>query len=337
METYRIRDSGDEAMKNMITIKDVAERAGVSTTTVSLALNNKGTVGQETRQRVMEIAREMGYMPSNAAKSLVSNRTGIIGVAFPIPDMLTYTHKVLGPYVAFLSNRLNHWNQNCLVATKPYQDQHGFAQLVKSRVADGIIVMDVRMQDYRLDVLRQCNMPFALIGRPEDATGVHYVDIDAEQGGYLAARHLLELGHRHIVFYGTAEEQMGYTYRSLQGYRRALEEVGIACAPERIRIGEPVIHQGDELFAQLAAENVSFSAVITGDFAFAGAMATVVSQWPELRGRVQIAAFGQPSTRSMSEVAVDLLMSSINEPHTQALGVLYPPEVHILPASPENA
>ena len=82
-------------MKTMITIKDVAARAGVSTTTVSQALNNKGTVGQETRQRVMDIASEMGYMPSNAAKSLASNRNGIIGVAFPIPDMLTYTHKVL--------------------------------------------------------------------------------------------------------------------------------------------------------------------------------------------------------------------------------------------------
>ncbi|WP_018111852.1 LacI family DNA-binding transcriptional regulator [Thermus igniterrae] len=211
------------ARNGRLTIKEIAKAANVSVGTVSRALNGRPGVSPETRARVLEAVRALGFVPSVAARELVGKST-TVGLLFA-PGVRRYT-----PYFALLLEALSEalWREGLRVAEVP-TDARGLPQ----EEALGYLLLGAHDHDPRLEALRTRGTPFVLIGA---YPGVFWVAPDDRDGGYQATRHLLELGHREVAHLtGHPHHQAGR--ERLLGYKKALLEAGLTFRSELVLDG----------------------------------------------------------------------------------------------------
>ncbi len=207
-----------------ITIAHVAKTAGVSVSTVSRILNNKPDVSASTRDRVLGIIQELGYRPHVQAQSLASGRSRTIALSFPARDA-GFTQLELDFFVgAAQAAAERNYFFNLMTNSMTYDD---LLNMYRDAYADGIILMRICIQDWRVEMLRDYGYPFVMIGRCADNTGLSYIDLDFEMAAIMAYKHLVELGHREIGFLtrppAEREQGLGPAIRSLEGFRKALE------------------------------------------------------------------------------------------------------------------
>jgi len=204
-----------------ISIKDVAHKAGVSPSTVSRALSDHPRISRETKERIRRLATEMGYSPSAVARSLVTKRTRIIGLAVGWVSDPFLTELVRGVedtatvdgYTVFLSSFYD----------QPHREKEVLSTFHERRV-DGIIVQSSHLYADHHALLAQFNSPVVLINAPDY---VHSVSTDNVHGGRLATDYLLSLGHSRIGYLAAARGGRTNEHR-LEGYKEALRERGIA-------------------------------------------------------------------------------------------------------------
>jgi DNA-binding LacI/PurR family transcriptional regulator len=220
--------------------KDVAEAAGVSRTTVSFVLNDVPNVQipEETRQRVWEAARRLGYYPDASARSLVSQRSGNIGVLLCrsadrvfgdvfLMEVLTGIHEVTHP-------RRYHI---LLEAIEDVTAPDAYIGLVRSRHVDGLIVSGPRADDRQLRGLEDEGFPVVLLGRlPE--TGLCQADVDHEGAVRTVVDYLLYRGHRRLAFIGQGPPIYTATEARLRGYIEALSAAGLPHDEAMVQYGD---------------------------------------------------------------------------------------------------
>lgn len=215
----------------MATIHDVARLAGVNHTTVSHALSGKRPVAAATRDRVLAAVQQLGYHPNASARSLVSRQTRTVGLVAPLDsESQTLQESHFGQFITGVANRLGDHDYRllCLVARHP--DPSDVVRLVRSGQVDGMLLLQVRVDDARVAALRQERRPFVTIGRTGDPTGLVRADADFAVAAEIAVRHLAGLGHRRMAFLTTTERGrpvFGFQYHSLTGFRRAHRALGL--------------------------------------------------------------------------------------------------------------
>ncbi len=226
-------------MTRNITIQDVARAAGVSITTVSRALNNKPDVAPATRQRILEIIEELGYAPHAQAQNLAAGKSRSIAVLFPADtagfSQLEFEFFLGAADVVSKSNYL------FSLIFEPV-GEHQLLNLYRTNQIDGAILMEIHLQDWRVDLLREHGYPFVMIGHCADNTGLSYVDLDFDGAVVLACDYFLELGHRSIGLVNligqVRSEGYGPSTRALQSYLRVCQAHGlepiVADATERV-------------------------------------------------------------------------------------------------------
>lgn len=207
------------------TIKTIARRAGVTTTTVSRALNDKPDISPATKARILAIAEEVGYVPSTLARSLVTQqRTHTIGLAVrTISDMwvieiVPAIEEVLreAGYEVFISTHyVNAKREKHLIET------------FRSRQMDGIIVVSSVLPDEYTQLQAKWGIPIVLVSPLADAAHRYIVHTDDIGGAQLATNHLISLGHRRIGYIGVPSWIVRGQDR-FKGYRLALEARGIS-------------------------------------------------------------------------------------------------------------
>ena len=209
-----------------VTMKDVADRAGVSIATVSFVLNNTKPVMPDTRQRIERAVIDLGFRRNVLARALASRRTRIIALVYPALDQ-----SMRGSATDFVSSAAEAANDADyhLVVWPDRGDPGSLQALVGQGLVDGIVLMEVSMDDARVAALQKLDFPFAAIGRTRDATGLHCVDIDFVTSLHHALDHLQGLGHRNIVLIsGTRDEASARTYgphvRTVEAFRTAAAE-----------------------------------------------------------------------------------------------------------------
>lgn len=210
---------------NKMTIVDIAKASGVSITTVSRILNNKPEVAEETRQRVLQFIDEHGFTPQLAWQQLRSGKSHFIALHYPQdfnpPEQNIITSAAMSCEDAGYSLNLvvNSLSDNELLS------------IFRSGQADGIILMEILTHDRRVKLLQEHDLPFVMIGRCADNTGLSYVDIDIGKGVVEAVQYLHALGHREIGFIILApvvqEKEYGYATWALQGYEKACQQFGL--------------------------------------------------------------------------------------------------------------
>jgi LacI family transcriptional regulator len=182
-----------------VTIADVAERAGVSRSTVSYVLSGSRPISAATRARVAAAIEELQFRPHAGARSIRSGRNGVIAMALP---MVYGSHnQVQMPYVwAALTAAQDHGLK--LLMLTDDDGETAIRDVVTGSMADGVMLMEVQRNDPRVPLLSSLKCPAVLVGTPDDSARLPYVDFDAGLAGRLCAEHLLELGHRRIGYVG---------------------------------------------------------------------------------------------------------------------------------------
>ncbi|HLE51170.1 MAG TPA: LacI family DNA-binding transcriptional regulator [Anaerolineales bacterium] len=204
----------------MTTIREVAKRAGVSYATVSHVINDTRFVSQNTRDRVLAAMSELKYRPNALARSLRRGETNTIGLI--LPDSSNPFFAEIGRSIEDAAFKLSYKVILCNTERDTHREQLYVDVLSKHQV-DGIIFVATGDQVDSLDFLLSQEMPVVLVDRDLPKSGVDAVLTDNQQGGYLATRHLIELGHRRIACI-MGPSNINTSAERVNGYRRALEE-----------------------------------------------------------------------------------------------------------------
>lgn len=245
----------------MPTMRQVADHAGVSIATVSFVVNNTKPVTQATRSRIEASMRALGYRPNAVARALASRRTRILALAYPALD-----HRLGGSGMEFFlaaarkAAELGHH----LMMWPGGNDGLELTELVGQQLVDGVILMEVQLDDPRVPALQASGTPYALIGRTADPSGSLHVDIDFEQTATDAVQHLYDLGHRQIVLItGSQARESYYNYgpyvRTEQAYRTVSARLGLD--PVIVESGQDT-RAGRELADRLFVEHPDATATL---------------------------------------------------------------------------
>ena len=258
------------------TIKDVAEKAGVSTATVSLVVHNHTRISPETRKKVLKVIKQLNYYPSRSARGLVSKSTGNIGFILTEDHFLKtepfYTKIFLG--TEFATRETNYY---VLLTTVNSEFVKGepLPRFIQEKNVDGIIIAG-KIPLPLIDRIKQMKIPLVFVDYYPPDGDFPVVMIDNIKGGMLATQHLIELGHRKIGFVGGDLNHPSVSDR-LYGYRKALRQSSIEVNASYISTEEQntTKHTG-----YLAAEKLFAKAPdLTAVFACNDAMAIGVLQY----------------------------------------------------------
>jgi DNA-binding LacI/PurR family transcriptional regulator len=212
----------------MVTIADVARHAGVSSSTVSYVLSGKRAISEETRRRVRSSVRELDYHPNAGARALAARRSHIVALMVPLRTDV-YVPVMMEIAIAVSTAARQHGYDVLLVTND--EGPEGMRRIAASGLADGVILMDVELDDERIPVLQAQGTQAALIGLPADVRGLSCVDHDFATAGALCVDHLADLGHREIAFIGYGSgvyhRHAGYAERTLAGFRDRAEQRGL--------------------------------------------------------------------------------------------------------------
>lgn len=205
----------------MPTMRDVAKRAKVSLSTVSYALNGTRPISDETRQRIFAAMKELGYRPHPLARGLASKRSRILAILFPaIERGLGLTEL---DFVSSAAHAAGRNGYHLVLWSAETNDPSELQQLTQQGLVDGVILMEITADDERVNLMRELEFPFSMIGRCNDADS-GYVDIDFQQTVIDAIEHLSELGHTNITYLNQSQASYEAGYGPVIRTKMAFEE-----------------------------------------------------------------------------------------------------------------
>ncbi|GAA4475106.1 LacI family DNA-binding transcriptional regulator [Phytohabitans houttuyneae] len=325
-------------------IGEIARRAGVSRSTVSYVLSGKRAVSEGTRQRIQAVIDELGYRPNASARALREGRTHTLGLVIP-PASQRLTDMQLG-FVASVVEAAARVDLDVLLSPSGGDHDRSFERIVSGRRVDGVILMEIRLEDDRVSRLQQTGLPFVTIGRTADPHDTAWVDVD--YAGLIArcVEHLADLGHRHVALVNRSAELVAAGYgpghRALAGFTAAVADRGLTgvevCCGDDAAAGEACVEQLLAAHPELTAIATVNEAALPGmqraldaaglvvprDFSITGVAAR---HWAE-DFRPPLTAADVPIVEMGTE-AVTLLLESIATPGAARRHRLYIPPVSL--------
>ena len=206
-------------------IVDIANKIGVSRSTVDRALHGRGRIDEELKQRILSTAKEMNYRPNTLARSLKTNRSGLIGVLMPTVMTSFFADIVQG--ISEASNKADYALLFCI--TKDQESVDKYVSVLLEKRVDGVIVTPfptVFDSSALCQQLLDVGISVLSVTRPADHPNVSCVMSDNIKGGYVATQHLLQLGHSKIAFVSFSENDCLARQR-YEGYLKAMADSGI--------------------------------------------------------------------------------------------------------------
>jgi LacI family transcriptional regulator len=251
---------GAASQTGVVTLQQVAERAGVSPSTVSRILNGTAVVSEDKQKAVADAIAELGFVPNPVARGLAGGRTLSVGVVTQAIDSPFYggalrgiedTLQAAGYMPLFASG---HWDPK---AEKQCVD------VLRSRRVDGLIVLTGRMSDSVLEAVA-ADLPVVITGRRLLAPGLFSLDFDDESGARMAAEHLLQLGHRRIVFIRGDPLHPDAQARE-RGFRAALSAAGVPVDEALVLNGNYLEESGLRVVERLLDDGPRFTAIFASN------------------------------------------------------------------------
>lgn len=330
-----------------ITIKDIANLANVSIATVSRVLNNKADgISEETKNRIFKIAKDLNYRPNAIARGLVLKKTNTIGLVLPdisnpfFPEIargVEDTAKYQG-YNVFLCN-----------TDEDIYKEAGYIKALKDRQVDGIIFAASAIKNNEIITKHVGRIPFILIDRrPDEFIDAPGVFLDNFVGGYLGAKHLIEKGHKNIIFISGPLQSHNAKQR-LNGFSQAFSEVGLTVKEDFITEGNFKRSCGYTIVDQLLQDKKDFSAIFaSNDLMAVGALEALGENGKNVPHDVAVVGFdniylskvvtpklttiSQP-TYQMGAKAAEMLLSIINNAPMDEQQVFFTPQLVVRASS----
>lgn len=336
----------------MATIKDVALRAGVSVTTVSHVVNDTRHVSAKGRERVEEAIRELGYVPNAMARSLKSNTTSTLGMLIP-----NSSNPYFAEIVRIVEDRCfgaGYTLVLCNTDDEPHR-QSVYLQVLAERRIDGLIVVSTGAgdDDSLVTQLHGLRIPTVLVDREIADPACDLVETAHMQGGLLAVRHLLSLGHKRIACIGGPVGVMPSEQR-IEGWRMALAEAGATPHADALLWRGGFASQGgyEAMHAILRTEQAPSAVFVCNDLMAIGALRAAHESGVHVPDDLSIVGFddielsaytspplttvAQPKER-IGALAVDMLLERVGGKRRDARKVVLQPELRVRASTARHA
>ncbi|WP_344936823.1 LacI family DNA-binding transcriptional regulator [Sphaerisporangium flaviroseum] len=330
--------------ERQVNIGEIARRSGVSRSTVSYALSGKRRVSKVTQQRIQAVIDELGYRPNASARALKEGRTRTIGLVIP-PAGRRLTDMQLG-FVASVVDAAGRADLDVLLSPSGGEHDRSFERMVGGKRVDGVVLMEIRLEDDRVARLRQTGLPFVGIGHTNHPEEMSWVDIDYETLISKCVHHLADLGHRRIALVNRSAELVAAGYgpghRAQTGFARAVAERGLdsvqRCCADDAQSGvacvEALLGEHPGLTAIATINEAAMPGVyralaqaglaVPRDFSIAGVAA---QHWAE-NLHPPLTAADVPADE-LGARAVELLIQRIADPATPHLSLLLAPAISL--------
>ena len=206
-----------------ISIKEIAKAAGVSTATVSRVINKSPKLSQKTRDKVLQTMKEMNYVPNSLARGLSNQKALNVALLINIEDASSFHNPFFYEVMHGIEMAVYKRGLSLIIASSRGDDKVEIIEwLMNEKRMQGIIIPSSLADEKLLELLRERNFPFVVIGKyEEDGKPVSWVDINNQQGGDQAVSHLMENGYRKIAFI-CGELNKDFNRDRLEGYKRAM-------------------------------------------------------------------------------------------------------------------
>lgn len=320
-------------------IGEIARRAQVSRSTVSYALSGKRPVSETTRRRIQQVIDELGYQPNASARALANGRTGTLGLVFPPAAGHHYTAMQLD-FVGSLVDAAAAHEHDVLLSTGGMDSDSSLRRLLAERRVDGVILMEVRLADDRVEYLLDAAFPFVTIGRTDSPDRTCWVAVDHGALVTACVDHLADLGHRRIALVNRPDRLLRIGYESAQhgldGFRAAIAARGLTGhhypCDDDVSAGqacvEQILYDDPAVTALVTLNEAALGGLYRGlalagravprDFSIAG---VALPHWAQVV-TPQLTAADVPAAQ-LGRLAVDLLVARLADPTG-------PPRHHLL-------
>jgi LacI family transcriptional regulator len=268
--------------KEEVTLKDIAVAVGKSVAAVSRALNNYDDISEETREYIKQVAREMGYAPTNTL--------GLILPALSPRNSDPYYSELLAGIAATAAER----EFDLLVSTcaPGPEEQWAYLRLLNSRRVDGVIVARPRWRDSRIELLLEKKFPFAVVGATNLSGNFLTVFEEAAEAAALLVEHLSQQGHERIALVNTPTD-LFFSSEFLTGFQRAMRQARLPINEDFLEESDFTQRDGYRAGQTLLSKPETPTAIITADDVVAlGVMAAAQDQGLEIGQDLAITGYG---------------------------------------------
>ncbi|MFT4150335.1 MAG: LacI family DNA-binding transcriptional regulator [Paracoccaceae bacterium] len=272
-----------------LTLRDVSEASGVSEMTVSRVLRNRGDVSDSTRERVLQAARSLGYVPNKIAGALASQRVNLVGVIIPSLSNMVFPEVLTG-----ISEVLEDTGLQPVVGVTNYQPDREEAVLYEmlSWRPSGVILAGLEHTEASVAMLTQAGVPVVEImdvdGQPVDSA----VGISHRRAGRQMAEAIIAAGYRRIAFLGT---MMPYDHRArkrLEGFEEALSKAGLSLVDREFYSGGSALLKGREMTEAVLTRTPDLDFLYySNDMIGAGGLLYCIGRGIDVPGQIGLAGF----------------------------------------------
>jgi LacI family transcriptional regulator/LacI family repressor for deo operon, udp, cdd, tsx, nupC, and nupG len=327
----------------MVSMNDVARRAGVSIATVSRVINGSPNLNPETKAKVIKAIKEMNYQPSRVAKRLRSrgNPGKLIGILIPDIQNPFYVDVLRGVEDIALQNNY------ALIMCNFGQDEKKeklYLDMLRSEAVDGLLTAPTREDDPEVTKLLKAGMPIVCVDRGLKNSDVDVVMVNNQKGAFEAVDHLAKSGYKRIA-YISGLPTIPSSYLREAGYREALHVNGLDYNPGLVRYGDSKYESGVVLCRELLESSNPPDALFTGNNLITlGALETIHLKKLSIPDEIAIIGFDDmfwsnslyPSLSAVRQPALEigkraaeLLIQRINDPHRMCIQMILNPELMI--------
>lgn len=210
-----------------ITIKEIAEDAGVSVSTVSRVMSNSPKISEATKERVREAVERLNYKPNIMARGLVNKKTGILGVVMPKETTELFSSPFFIEVMQGISIKAKEKDYYIMYdfCKNEEEEYKGTKKLVESGLVDGICLMSTRKNDMSLDYLKNSKFPFVIIGEPEEKENVLWVDNNNFKATYDIVK---KMNFKEKIIFIGGDKKLTVTINRVLGFEKGCEELGVA-------------------------------------------------------------------------------------------------------------
>jgi LacI family transcriptional regulator len=316
--------------KSSITIKDIAKKAGVAHSTVSLVMNDREHVSPKLREKILKIANEMGYMPNMVARSLISKKSSTVGVVFPEnPHFFTITYFLM--IIEGIQNACKKYNRALMFFSLDQTKGESYYQISRKWLIDLMIIMNV---DYTRDIskdiqdLRDNGIYFSFLTKYLGKEKVNSVCVDNYEGVRMVLEHLASQGHKRVGYIAGNPNSADGPERT-QAYKALYKKMGLDQDEELIVQGDFTFESGEREAPKLLDLKKPPTAIFAAsDYMAIGAMRVIKERGLSIPGDIAVmgfdntleAAYVEPALttirqplQEMGEKAVDLAIRSMND------------------------
>ncbi|WP_139903489.1 LacI family DNA-binding transcriptional regulator [Clostridium thermarum] len=226
-----------------VSIKDVAKEAGVSIATVSRVLNDVDVVNEDTKKKVQDAIKKLGYRPNIVARSLKTQRTRTVGILIPDISSQFYPEIVRGT-----EDVANIYDYNIILCNSDsdLEKEKEYLRVLKEKMVDGVLYMSSSLEPEIVELIKELDLKTVLVVTSDKDKTFPSVSIDNREAAYDATMFLLNKGNKKVAYIGVHKDEVNAAAVRYFGYEDALKEKGMEIDENFVYFGEQKAHEGYE-------------------------------------------------------------------------------------------